>query len=145
MKVWNSTLSNLNYALSLFSLFATKSYLKNTSQSGREVEEVTNETDYTNKRENVESKDFFQLCELTVMELKYNLFCPVHSLEGTGLLLEEHFLYIHMMWWITGKTNMRDEHCSRNTRPSAFGITRHFSEALTGEVERMKGKGTKQA
>lgn len=107
MKVWNSTLSNLNYALSLFSLFATKSYLKNTSQSGREVEEVKNETDYSEKRENVESKDFLQLCAFTVTELKYNLFCTVHSLEGIGLLLEKCFLYIHMKWWITGKTNTR--------------------------------------
>lgn len=42
-KTGHSTLSNLNYALSVFSLFATKSYLKNTSQSGSKVEEVRKE------------------------------------------------------------------------------------------------------
>lgn len=43
MKAWHRTPSNLNYALSISSPFATTSYLKNTSQSGREVEEVRNE------------------------------------------------------------------------------------------------------
>lgn len=79
-----------------------------------------------------------------MIELKYNLFCTVHSLRGFGLLLEEHCLSIYMMWYIMNKTNIRDEYCNSNTRMTAFRITWYFSEALTGEGERRKGKGTNQ-
>lgn len=101
-------------------------------------------TDYSQKRENVGSEDSLQLCTLTVTELKYTLFCTVHSLKGIGLLLEEYCLCIYMMWYIMGKTNTRHDYCSSNTRTPAFGITRYFSEALTAEGETGKGKGTNQ-